>query len=140
MYKALDVARYIVNKCIERENKMFNSKMYKKYYPVKSSADIVNMNTADKKKLIKWIKSIIADVDVYNAQSRKRAATAGCKECWRINFYPDKEYIDSVCQKITSQPFSLTAEDIQLVNIVLYRHKYKGIISAYCFPVLPTTE
>ena len=57
---------------------MFNSKIYKKYYPVKSSAEIVNMNTADKKKLIKWIKSIIADVDVYNAQSRKRAATAGC--------------------------------------------------------------
>lgn len=119
---------------------MFNSKMYKKYYPVKSSADIVNMNTADKKKLIKWIKSIIADVDVYNAQSRKRAGTAGCKECWQINFQPDKEYIDSVCQKITTEPFSLTAEDIQLVNIVLYRHKYIGIISAYYFPVLPTTE
>lgn len=66
---------------------MFNSKMYKKYYPVKSSADIVNMDIADKKKLVKWIKSIIADVDVYNAQSRKRAGTAGCKECWRINFY-----------------------------------------------------
>lgn len=119
---------------------MFNSKMYKKYYPVKSSADIVNMDIADKKKLVKWIKSIIADVNAYNAQSRKRAETAGCKECWRINFYPDKEYIDSVCQKITTESFSLTAEDIQLVNLVLYRHKYTGIISAYCFPVLPTTE
>lgn len=120
------------------KNKMFNSKIYKKYYPVKSSADIVSMNTADKKKLIKWIKSIIADVNVYNAQSLKRAGTAGCKECWRINFYPDKEYIDSVCQKITTEPFSLTAEDIQLVNIVLYRHKYVGIISAYCFPTVAT--
>lgn len=119
---------------------MFNSKMYKKHYPIKSSADIVNMNTADKKKLIKWIKSIIADVDVYNVHSRKHAETAGCKECWRINFQPDKEYIDSVCQKITTKPFLLTAEDIQLVNIVLYRHKYIGIISAYYFPVLPTTE
>ena len=119
---------------------MLNSKIYKKYYPIKSSADIVNMNTADKRKLIKWIKSIIADVNVYNAQSRKRAGTAGCKECWRINFQPDKEYVDSVCQKITTEPFSLTAEDIQLVNIVLYRHKYIGIISAYYFPVLPVTE
>lgn len=117
---------------------MFNSKLYKKYYPVKSSTDIFNMDINNKKKLIKWIKSIIADVDVYNVQSRKHAETAGCKECWRINFYPDKEYIDSVCQKITSQPFLLTAEDIQLVNIVLYRHKYKGIISAYCFPTVAT--
>ncbi len=119
---------------------MFNSKIYKKYYPVKSSADIINMDIADKRKLIKWIKSIIADVNVYNAQSRKRAGTAGRKECWRINFYPDKEYIDSVCQKITTEPFSLTAEDIQLVNIVLYRHKYAGIISAYHFPVMAVTE
>ena len=119
---------------------MLNSKMYKKYYPVKSSADIVNMDIADKKKLVKWIKSIIADVNAYNAQSCKRSETARCKECWWINFYPDKEYIDSVCQKITTESFSLTAEDIQLVNLVLYRHKYTGIISAYYFPVLPTTE
>ena len=117
---------------------MLNSKMYKKYYPVKSSADIVNMDIADKKKLIKWIKSIIADVNAYNVQSRKLAENAGCKECWRINFYPDKEYIDSVCQKITTEPFSMIDEDIQLVNLVLYRHKYIGIISAYYFPVLTT--
>lgn len=31
---------------------MLNSKMYKKYYPVKSSADIVNMDITDKKKLV----------------------------------------------------------------------------------------
>lgn len=117
---------------------MLNSKMYKKYYPIKSSADIVNMDIADKKKFVKWIKSIIADVNAYNAQSRKRAATAGCKEYRRIIFYPDKEYIDSVCQKITTESFSLTAEDIQLVNLVLYRHRYIGIISAYYFPVLTT--
>ena len=112
--------------------------MYKKYYPVKSSADIVNMDINNKRKLIKWIKSIIADVDVYNVQSRKHAGTAGCKECWRINFQPDKGYIDSVCQKITTEPFSLTAEDIQFVNFVLYRHKYIGIISAYYFPTVAT--
>ncbi len=117
---------------------MFNSKLHKKYYPVKSSADIVSMNTADKRKLIKWIRYIIADVDVYNVQSRKHAETAGCKECWRINFYPDKEYIDSVCLKIATEPLSLTAEDIQLANFVLYRHKYIGIISAYYFPIVAT--
>lgn len=117
---------------------MFKTKIYKKYYPVKSSADIVSMNTADKRKLIKWIKSIIADVNVYNLQSRKHAETAGCKKCWRINFQPDKGYIDSVCQKITTEPFSLTAEDIQLANFVLYRHKYIGIISAYYFPIVAT--
>lgn len=29
---------------------MFNSKMYKKYYPIKSSFDIANMNVAEQKK------------------------------------------------------------------------------------------
>ena len=33
---------------------MFNSKMYKKYYPIKSSFDIANMNVAEQKKLIYW--------------------------------------------------------------------------------------
>lgn len=117
---------------------MFNSKMYKKYYPVKSSADIVNMDITDKKKLIKWIKSIIADVNAYNMQSYKYAEISGCKEYWLINFHPDKEYVDEVCYKITVEPSSMTNEDIQLVNFVLYRHKYIGIISAYYFPVLTT--
>lgn len=117
---------------------MFNSRMYKKYYPVKSSAEIVNMDITDKRKLIKWLKSIIADVNAYNAQHRKQAESVRCKEYWFIDFHPDKEYIDSVCQEIITEPFSLTAKDILLVNFVLYRHKYAGIIFAYHFPVLTT--
>ena len=117
---------------------MFNTKIFKKYYPVKSSADIVNMDITDKKKLVKWIKSIIADVDAYNAQHRKHAESIRCKEYRVIDFHPDKEYIDSVCQKIITESFSLTAEDIQLVNFVLYRHKYIGIIPAYYFPTVAT--
>lgn len=119
---------------------MFNSRMYKKYYPVKSSAEIVNMDITDKRKLIKWLKSIIADVNAYNVQHRKQAESFRCKEYWFIDFHPDKEYIDSVCQKIITEPFSLTAKDIQLVNFVLYRHKYAGIIFAYYFSGLITTE
>ena len=119
---------------------MFNSKMYKKYYPVKSSADIVNMDINNKRKLIKWIKSIIADINAHNIQSRKYAETAGCKTYWIINFQPDKEYVDDICLKIATEPLSLTAEDIRFVNFVLYRHKYAGIISAYYFPVMPVTE
>lgn len=122
----------------ERKNKMFNSKMYKKYYPVKSSADIVNMDITDKKKLIKWIKSIIADVNMYNAQHRKHAESVMCKEYRFIDFHLDKEYNDSVCQKIITEPWSMTAENIQLVNFVLYRHKYAGIISAYYFSTFAT--
>ena len=29
---------------------------------------------------------------------------------------------------------------MQFANLVLYRHKYIGIISAYYFPVMPVTE
>lgn len=117
---------------------MFNSRMYKRYYPVKSPEDIFNMDIADKKKLAKWVKTIIADVYIYNIRNIKRASSAGCKACWFIDFHPDKECVDNVCCKITTEPFLMTAEDIQLVNFALYRHKYVGIISAYCFPILTT--
>ena len=115
---------------------MFNSRMYKRYYPVKSSEDIFNMDIADKKKLVKWIRTIISDVYIHNIQTIRRASSAGCKACWFIDFHPDKESVDNVCCKITTEPFLMTAEDIQLVNFVLYRHKYVGIISAYIFPIL----
>lgn len=117
---------------------MFNSRMYKKYYPVKSSADIVNMDIADKKKLVKWIESIIADINAYNAQHCKHAESIRCKAYWFIDFHPDKEYVGSVCQKIIIEPWSMTTEDIKLVNFVLYRHKYVGIIPAYYFPTVAT--
>lgn len=120
---------------------MFNSRMYKRYYPVKSPEDIFNMDIEDKKKIAKWVKTIIADVYIHNIRNIKRASSAGLKECWVIDFQSDKdkEYVNDVYCKITTEPFSMTAEDIKLVNFVLYRHKYVSIISAYCFPI-STTE
>lgn len=52
---------------------MFNSKMYKKYYPIKSSFDIANMNVAEQKKLIYWIKSLSEDIRLHNMNSLKKA-------------------------------------------------------------------
>lgn len=52
---------------------MFNSKMYKKYYPIKSSFDIANMNVAEQKKLIYWIKSLSEDIRLHNTNSLKKA-------------------------------------------------------------------
>ena len=52
---------------------MFNSKMYKKYYPIKSSFDIANMNVAEHKKLIYWIKSLSEDIRLHNMNSLKKA-------------------------------------------------------------------
>lgn len=52
---------------------MLNSKMYKKYYPIKSSFDIANMNVAEQKKLIYWIKSLSEDIRLHNTNSLKKA-------------------------------------------------------------------
>lgn len=51
---------------------MFNSKMYKKYYPIKSSFDIANMNVAEQKKLIYWIKSLSEDIRLHNMLSGEK--------------------------------------------------------------------
>jgi len=48
---------------------MLNSKMYKKYYPIKSSFDIANMNVAEQKKLIYWIKSLSEDIRLHNTNA-----------------------------------------------------------------------
>lgn len=99
---------------------MFNSKMYKKYYPIKSSFDIANMNVAEQKKLIYWIKSLQYRENEY------RVIEANCTD----------DNIASLCNKISCNSDSITDNEISLINAVLYRHKYVKIIGMYCFPVM----
>ena len=136
---------------------MFNSKMYKKYYPIKSSFDIANMNVAEQKKLIYWIKSLSEDIRLHNTNSLKKAmqyreneyrvVEVNCTDdniaslcrryaapyCWG-NCTDDN--IASLCNKISCNSDSITDNEISLINAVLYRHKYVKIIGMYCFPVM----
>ena len=115
---------------------MFNSKMYKKYYPIKSSFDIANMNVAEQKKLIYWIKSLSEDIRLHNMNSLKKAMQYRENEyrVVEVNFTDDN--IASLCNKISCNSDSITDNEISLINAVLYRHKYVKIIGMYCFPVM----
>ena len=112
--------------------------MYKRYYPIKSPEDIFNMDIADKKKLVKWIRTIISDVYIHNIRNIKWAHLLDARRAGLLTFILIRNVWIMCAAKLT-EPFLMTAEDIQLVNFALYRHKYVGIISAYCFPI-STTE
>lgn len=115
---------------------MFNSKMYKKYYPIKSSFDIANMNEADKKKLIYWIKSLSEDIRLHNMNSLKKAMQYRENKCRVVKVNCTDDNIASLCNKISCNSDSITDNEISLINAVLYRHKYVKIIGMYCFPVM----
>lgn len=119
---------------------MFNSKMYKKYYPIKSSFDIANMNVAEQKKLIYWIKSLPEDIRFHNMNSLKKAMQYRENKCRVVEVNCTDDDIASLCNKIScnsdSITDSITDNEISLINAVLYRHKYVKIIGMYCFPVM----
>ena len=107
---------------------MFNSKMYKKYYPIKSSFDIANMNVAEQKKLIYWIKSLSEDIRLHNMNSLKKAMQYRENEYRVVEVNCTDDNIASLCNKISCNSDSITDNEISLINAVLYRHKYVKII------------
>lgn len=119
---------------------MLNSEMYKRYYPVKSALNIIWMDEDDQKQLVKWIRSILSEINAYNSGSGRRAVKNRIDKCRVILSNYNDEDVENLCNKITTDPNSLDSKDIGFINSVLYRHKYIGIISAYYFPTEPVTE
>lgn len=110
--------------------------MYKKYYPIKSSFDIANMNEAEQKKLIYWIKSLSEDIRFHNMNSLKKAMQYRENKYRVVEVNCTDDNIASLCNKISCNSDSITDNEISLINAVLYRHKYVKIIEMYCFPVM----
>lgn len=76
---------------------MFNSKIYKIYYPLISASDFECISKPRQKQLTKWIKSMYPDVSAYNMRSRMHAErTRGYKYGYPlifINMNKDGRYI-----------------------------------------------
>lgn len=76
---------------------MFNSKIYKRYYPLTSASDFEYISKPRQKQLTKWIKSMYQDVSAYNMRSRMHAErTKGYKYGYPlifINMNKDGKYI-----------------------------------------------
>ena len=98
---------------------MFNSKMYKKYYPIKSTFDIANMNVAEQKKLIYWIKSLSEDIRLHNMNSLKKAMQYRENEYRVVEVNCTDDNIASLCNKISCNSDSITDNEISFFSLIM---------------------
>lgn len=113
---------------------MLFSRMYKNYYPIKSCHDLFLMNDKDRDKLAKWITSFKIKINT----------EAGIKQSLLNRYFPmlcqlsQKDY-DRLKRKLALKNTLCDLEDkavIQIINTVLYRHKYNTVISFFVYPFL----
>lgn len=115
---------------------MFNSNLYKKYFPIKSIDDLFKIDLKDLKTLGRWVSNIQLEMDSINFQawhnSRKIDSFYICLLKTNYKKNPkDLEY------KIYNKDFyGLDIDDLIFINNVLYRHKYNWFISSYQFPII----
>ena len=108
-------------------------KLYKKYFPIKSTSIFYEMEKKEFDILTKWIKNIEDDILYMNINSRSRAVKAGADFYRQIILdYPKYDLYFLLQNKQFSK---LDKEDLEFVNDVLYRHKYNTFISYFIFPI-----
>lgn len=115
--------------------KFLYGKLYKKYFPIKSTSIFYEMGKKEFDILTKWIKNIENDISCWNIESQTRAVRAGTDFCRQINLnYPKS--INDLYLILQNKQFSrLDKYDLEFVNDVLYRHKYNAFISNFVFPI-----
>ena len=106
--------------------KFLYGKLYKKYFPIKSTSIFYEMEKKEFDILTKWIKNI---------ESQSRAKKVRADFCRQIKSdYPKS--INDLHLLLQNKQFSkLDKEDLEFVNDVLYRHKYNTFISYFIFPI-----
>ena len=110
-------------------------KLYKKYFPIKSTSIFYEMEKKEFDILTKWIKNIEDDILYMNINSRSRAVKAGADFYRQIKLDYSKSINDLHLLLQNKQFSKLDKEDLEFVNDVLYRHKYNTFISYFIFPI-----
>lgn len=115
--------------------KFLYGKLYKKYFPIKSTSIFYEMEKKEFDILTKWIKNIENDILYRNIESQSRAKKVGADFYRQIKSeYPKS--INDLHLLLQNKQFSkLDKEDLEFVNDVLYRHKYNTFISYFIFPI-----
>ena len=113
---------------------MIYSKLYKKYFPFHSCAEIQMLDEKEKELLISYVKRFACDVDVRNKIAFENAAKNGIKKVEIYELIKPESFYTELADKI-SESKVITDEELKSVNNILYRNKYNWFLSAYFFPV-----
>lgn len=115
--------------------KFLYGKLYKKYFPIKSTSIFYEMENKECDTLTRWIKNIKKDILRWNIESVSRATRTGTVFCRQIKLDYPKSINDLWLLLKTRQFSRLDEEDLKFVNDVLYKHKYNAVISYFVFPI-----
>lgn len=115
--------------------KFLYGKLFKKHYPIRSTSIFYEMKKRECDILTRWVKNLECDILCWNIGSKKRAAKAGVNFCKQIKLAYSKSINDLYLLLKNKQFAKLDEEDLEFVNNVLYRHKYKPFISYFLFPI-----
>lgn len=109
--------------------KFIYGKLYKKYFPIKSTSIFYEMDEKECDILTRWIRNIEGDISSWNIKSQMRAVKQGAGFCRQIKLDYPKSIKDLYLLLKNKQFSGLDEEDLKFVNDVLYRHKYNAFIS-----------
>lgn len=115
---------------------MIFSKMYRKYYPVKNWQDLVLMDSKDLATLKRWVNHFYIEMEL-NVKLRLRGIP--CDRVWLHEPFFQRNY-DKLKKVLFSDEELFELEDegaMQILNAVLYRHKYNVVFSFFICPILP---
>ena len=103
---------------------MFESKLFKKYFPLQSPSPLYDMPREDQGKLVNLLRRIKNDLDAWNFRADIRGYPRQI-----ICLYP--EDISSLADKVESLSISeISNDDLSFINDVLYIYKF-GLFNPY---------
>lgn len=103
---------------------MFESKLFKKYFPLQSPSSLYDMPREDQGKLVNLLRRIKNDLDAWNFRANIQGYTRQI-----ICLYP--EDISSLADKIESLSISeINNDDLSFINDVIFIYKF-GLFNPY---------
>lgn len=106
------------------------------YFPLQSWHDLVHMDKKDRNTLASWINAFYDEM-IFTPYTRRKQGRLD----WSFTLLEQlsQEEFDTLKEKLSSNRSlnELESETVmQMLNIVLYRHKYNALISLFICPAL----
>lgn len=109
---------------------MLNNKIYSKYFPVKSH--VTQFDEEEKKTLCTWASTFKTEVRVREIEKSKSGRVYIYS--YDMSKYDEKTMRDMIRQNCFDD------ENLAMLNIILYRHKYNAFLSLWFFPMLTKSK
>ena len=115
---------------------MFKSKEFEKYYPIKDTC--IRMHKEERDKIAKWVTRFRLEMinkELEMTRKRFKYGRYYDYECFYRCYNFSMNNIDKCADELLHSAF-LSESSLDILNAVLYRHKYISPISFFVFPMI----